>query len=200
MRPNDWCRIIEKSDFLSIGVEYFDLKAVLIEIDKDWDCTDVGVGGWVWVVCVRLSVVWWWWWWGLVGQSSGRGRVVRTLMPCMRLMALSGRSARSVRIVLNAWIPPAPQSAATKFISETWWNQGLHFEIQNKYTIKILDINHVQLTWFLSASKRQVITGFDLDVAFWVIHDGRRHTTSVNKPIKSWKTKYWLKKYLWRYW
>lgn len=55
---------------------------------------------------------------GAMGSEPASGRV-RTLMPCIRLMALSGRRARSVRIVLNACMPPAPQSAATKFISET---------------------------------------------------------------------------------
>ena len=40
-------------------------------------------------------------------------------MPCMRDMALSGRSALSVRMVLKAWMPPAPSSEAVKLISDT---------------------------------------------------------------------------------
>lgn len=47
---------------------------------------------------------------------------VRTLMPCIRDMARSGLKARSVRIVLNAWMPPAPQSEATKLINDTYEN------------------------------------------------------------------------------
>ena len=40
-------------------------------------------------------------------------------MPCMRDMARSGRSALSVRMVLKAWMPPAPSSEAVKLISDT---------------------------------------------------------------------------------
>jgi hypothetical protein len=35
-------------------------------------------------------------------------------------MARSGLSALSVRIVLKAWIPPAPQSEAIKLMRDTW--------------------------------------------------------------------------------
>ena len=42
-----------------------------------------------------------------------------TLMPCMRDMARSGRSALSVLMVLKAWMPPAPSSEAVKLISDT---------------------------------------------------------------------------------
>lgn len=42
-----------------------------------------------------------------------------TRMPCIRDMALRGLRARSVRIVLNAWIPPAPSREAMKLISDT---------------------------------------------------------------------------------
>lgn len=45
--------------------------------------------------------------------------VLRTLMPCIRDMARSGLRALNVRIVLKAWIPPAPHSEATKLISDT---------------------------------------------------------------------------------
>lgn len=38
---------------------------------------------------------------GAMGSEPAGGKVL-TLMPCIRLMALSGRRARSVRIVLNA--------------------------------------------------------------------------------------------------
>lgn len=44
---------------------------------------------------------------------------LRTLMPCIRDMARRGLSALNVRIVLKAWIPPAPASEATKLISDT---------------------------------------------------------------------------------
>ena len=43
-----------------------------------------------------------------------------TLIPCIRDMALSGLSALSVLMVLNAWMPPAPNSDAVKLISDTW--------------------------------------------------------------------------------
>ena len=43
-----------------------------------------------------------------------------TRMPCMRDMARSGLSARSVRIVLKAWMPPAPRREAVKLMRETW--------------------------------------------------------------------------------
>ena len=43
-----------------------------------------------------------------------------TLIPCIRDIALRGRSALSVRIVLNAWMPPAPTSEAVKLMRETW--------------------------------------------------------------------------------
>ena len=42
-----------------------------------------------------------------------------TLMPCILDMALSGLKALRVRMVLKAWIPPAPSNDAVKFISET---------------------------------------------------------------------------------
>ena len=42
-----------------------------------------------------------------------------TLMPCIRDMALSGRSALSVHMVLKAWMPPAPSREAVKLISDT---------------------------------------------------------------------------------
>ena len=47
-----------------------------------------------------------------------RGRITR--MPCIRDIALRGLRALKVRIVLNAWIPPAPSSEAVKLIRETW--------------------------------------------------------------------------------
>lgn len=40
-------------------------------------------------------------------------------MPCIRDIARNGRRARSVLIVLNACIPPAPHSDAIKFIKDT---------------------------------------------------------------------------------
>ena len=43
-----------------------------------------------------------------------------TLIPCIRDIALRGRRALSVRIVLNAWMPPAPTSEAVKLMRETW--------------------------------------------------------------------------------
>ena len=42
-----------------------------------------------------------------------------TRIPCIRDMALRGRSALRVRIVLNAWMPPAPSSDAVKLMRET---------------------------------------------------------------------------------
>lgn len=42
-----------------------------------------------------------------------------TLIPCILDIALKGRNALSVLIVLNAWIPPAPQSEAMKLIKDT---------------------------------------------------------------------------------
>lgn len=42
-----------------------------------------------------------------------------TLIPCILDIALSGRNALRVRMVLNAWIPPAPQSEAMKLIRDT---------------------------------------------------------------------------------
>lgn len=55
----------------------------------------------------------WFWFWNCVST-------IRTLMPCIRDMARNGLNARSVRIVLNAWMPPAPQSEATKLINDTY--------------------------------------------------------------------------------
>ena len=43
-----------------------------------------------------------------------------TLIPCILDIALKGRSALKVRMVLKAWTPPAPASAATKLMSETF--------------------------------------------------------------------------------
>lgn len=43
----------------------------------------------------------------------------RTLIPCILAIARSGRKALRVRIVLKAWIPLAPNKAATKFIRDT---------------------------------------------------------------------------------
>ena len=42
-----------------------------------------------------------------------------TLIPCIRDIALNGRRALSVRMVLNAWIPPAPSSEAVKLMRDT---------------------------------------------------------------------------------
>lgn len=42
-----------------------------------------------------------------------------TLIPCILDMARNGLNALSVLIVLKAWIPPAPQRDATKFIRDT---------------------------------------------------------------------------------
>lgn len=47
--------------------------------------------------------------------------VILTLIPCILDMARSGRRARNVRIVLNAWILPIPARLATKFIADTWY-------------------------------------------------------------------------------
>lgn len=44
---------------------------------------------------------------------------LRTLIPCIRDMARSGLSALSVRIVLKAWMPPAPTSEAMKLMRDT---------------------------------------------------------------------------------
>ena len=44
---------------------------------------------------------------------------VPTLMPCIRDIARRGRRARRVRMVLNAWIPPAPASEARKLMRDT---------------------------------------------------------------------------------
>lgn len=63
----------------------------------------VFVGRMLWFSVVVVGIVW----------------NLRTLMPCIRDMARSGRRARNVRIVLKAWMPPAPQSEATKLISDT---------------------------------------------------------------------------------
>ena len=46
--------------------------------------------------------------------------MIITLIPCIRDIALNGRRALSVRMVLNAWIPPAPRSEAVKLMSETY--------------------------------------------------------------------------------
>jgi hypothetical protein len=43
-----------------------------------------------------------------------------TLIPCILDMARSGLSARSVRIVLKAWMPPTPAKEAVKLISDTY--------------------------------------------------------------------------------
>lgn len=45
-----------------------------------------------------------------------------TLIPCIRDMARRGLSALSVRIVLKAWIPPAPQSEAIKLMRDTYFD------------------------------------------------------------------------------
>ena len=44
-----------------------------------------------------------------------------TLMPCILDMALKGLKALNVRIVLNAWIPPAPSKDAVKLIRDTYF-------------------------------------------------------------------------------
>ena len=49
-----------------------------------------------------------------------------TLIPCIRDMALSGLSALSVLMVLNAWMPPAPNSDAVKLISDTCLSVVIH--------------------------------------------------------------------------
>ena len=54
-----------------------------------------------------------------------------TLMPCMRDMARSGLSALSVRMVLKAWMPPAPSSEAVKLISDTC--NGLVVELSTTF-------------------------------------------------------------------
>ena len=41
------------------------------------------------------------------------------LIPCILDMALNGRRALSVRMVLNAWIPPAPKREAVKLMRDT---------------------------------------------------------------------------------
>ena len=41
-------------------------------------------------------------------------------MPCILDMALRGLRALKVRIVLKAWIPPAPSKEAVKLMRETW--------------------------------------------------------------------------------
>ena len=46
--------------------------------------------------------------------------VILTRIPWNRDKALSGLSARSVRIVLKAWILPAPNQLATKLTIETY--------------------------------------------------------------------------------
>lgn len=43
-----------------------------------------------------------------------------TLMPWKRESARSGRKARRVLIVLNAWILPAPSHVATRLITDTY--------------------------------------------------------------------------------
>ena len=43
-----------------------------------------------------------------------------TLIPCILDMALSGRRALRVLMVLNAWMPPAPSRDAVKLIRDTW--------------------------------------------------------------------------------
>ena len=45
--------------------------------------------------------------------------MIVTLIPCILDIALKGRRARRVLIVLNAWIPPAPNREAVKFINDT---------------------------------------------------------------------------------
>lgn len=71
---------------------------------------------WGFLMFIRFLLFWW-----------------HTLMPCIRDMALSGRKARSVRIVLNAWIPPAPSIDAVKFISDTWSSKQKTGEIKGKW-------------------------------------------------------------------
>jgi hypothetical protein len=46
-------------------------------------------------------------------------------------MARSGLSALSVRIVLKAWIPPAPQSEAIKLMRDTYLHKFTH--VRKKY-------------------------------------------------------------------
>ena len=47
-----------------------------------------------------------------------------TLIPCILDMALSGLSARSVRMVLKACTPPAPSREAVKLINDTCAPRG----------------------------------------------------------------------------
>ena len=42
-----------------------------------------------------------------------------TLIPCILDIALKGRRALRVRMVLNAWIPPAPRREAVKLMRDT---------------------------------------------------------------------------------
>ena len=73
---------------------------------------------------------------------------VRTLMPCIRDMARNGLNARSVRMVLNAWMPPAPQSEATKLINDTYiW--GNIQRIQKK---KIKWLRMAKWFWYIHRS------------------------------------------------
>ena len=46
--------------------------------------------------------------------------MIITLIPCIRDIALNGRRALRVRMVLNAWIPPAPSREAVKLMRDTY--------------------------------------------------------------------------------
>lgn len=48
-----------------------------------------------------------------------------TLIPWKRDRALKGRRARSVRIVLKAWMFAAPSILATRLTTETWWTRSM---------------------------------------------------------------------------
>lgn len=103
-------------------------------------------------------------------DSRGRGER-RTLMPCILDMALSGRRARKVRIVLKAWIPPAPNKEATKLMSDTWSDKktDTHTDIRlftghmtHDKTMKLLGEGRKQLggKWYMSFAEIFFINRF----------------------------------------
>jgi len=97
------------------------LKNVIIE--NDWNLI-LDAEYWYW--CEKFACIWLlyffvclFFFFLVFGFGLFLWMKVRTRMPCIRDMARSGLSALNVRIVLKAWIPPAPTSEATKLISDT---------------------------------------------------------------------------------
>lgn len=110
-----WRENYDEQKFLVIKANFEWIKLVYYTIYKLQVIKMIGFdddNNWIERKCIDRSIhVWPIMYWSAFG--------LRTLIPCIRDMARSGLSALSVRIVLKAWIPPAPTSEATKLMRDT---------------------------------------------------------------------------------